>query len=109
SGNRRLAPSDENGSITSLFARFRRHERLLQLRLLRLRHALEAMRNWRSVGGNQSLRREIFDIRRAADFSSTVSLYRPLLGLPSPACRILGRESRYPPAQSICNQRNKCR
>ena len=31
------------------------------------------------------------------------------LGIPSPASRIFGRESKYPPAQSICKLRNKCR
>src|ERR1051325_6219860 len=29
------------------------------------------------------------------------------LGIPSPASRIFGRESKYPPAQSICKLRNK--
>ena len=41
------------------------------------------MRNRRSVAG-QNLRREIFDIRRAAGFSSTVSLFRPLWGFHRP-------------------------
>jgi hypothetical protein len=44
-----------------------------------------------------------------ADFSPTVSLYPAALGIPSPASRIVGRESKYPPARSICKLRNKCR
>jgi hypothetical protein len=42
------------------------------------------MWNRRSVAGNQNLRREIFDVRRAAGFSSTVSLYLPLWGFHRP-------------------------
>ena len=34
---------------------------------------------------------------------------RAALGIPSPDSRIFGRESKYPPAQSICKLRNKCR
>ena len=37
-------------------------------------------RDGRAVAGDQNLRREIFDIRRAADFSSTIWLYRPRWG-----------------------------
>jgi len=51
------------------------------------------MRNRRSAAGNQNLRREIFDIRREAGFSSTVSHYRPLWGFHRPASRIFDRES----------------
>jgi len=34
---------------------------------------------------------------------------RAALGIPSPDSRIFGGESKYPPAQSICKLRNKCR
>ncbi len=47
------------------------------------------MRNRRSVAGDQNLRREIFDIRRAAGFSSTVSFYRPLWGFHRPPAESL--------------------
>jgi hypothetical protein len=40
----------------------------------------EGTRNRRSVAGDQNLRRKISDIRRAAGFSSSVSLFRPLWG-----------------------------
>jgi hypothetical protein len=49
----------------------------------------EVTRNRRSVAGNQNLRREISDIRRAAGFSSTVSLYRPLWGFHRPPAESL--------------------
>src|SRR5712691_5084670 len=67
------------------------------------------MRNRRSVAGNQNLRREIFDIRRAASFFISCFALPAALGTPPPASRIFGRESNYPPAQSICKLRNKCR
>ena len=67
------------------------------------------MRNRRSAAGNQNLRREIFDIRRAAGFSSTVSHYRPLWGFHRPPAESLIGNPKYPPAQSICKLRNKCR
>jgi hypothetical protein len=57
---------------------------VLIARLLHFSEYSKVMQNRRSVAGNRNLRRKIFDIRRAALFSSTVSLYRPLWGFHRP-------------------------
>jgi hypothetical protein len=61
------------------------------------------------VGENRNLPLEIFDIRRAADFSSTVSLFRPVWGFHHPPAESFAWNPNIRPHKAIFKLRNKFR